>query len=156
MTRRLVPTVGRRSALVVAVLMVASCSNGSDDADQPDGASSARGVVAAHVAASKRYDLAAACELLTPGRREEMAAFDGAEAEGYCTTATEEITSSATPETKARTRAIYTGAKVDRLDRPKGTWYRIESADGSYHEDVEVTEIDGRWWIAHIESDVDQ
>jgi len=149
------PSSVRRLLLVVAVLTVASCSNGSDAAE-PGGAASARGVVDAHVAASKRYDLAAACELLSPARREEMAAFDGEKAEGYCTAATEEITSSATPETKARTRGIYTEAKVVRVDRPKGTWYRIEAADGSYFEDVEVTEIDGRWWIAQIESDVDQ
>lgn len=140
--------------LTVALLTVVSCSKDSDGGGQPGGASSARAVVDAHIAASKRYDLAAACGLLSPARREEMAAFDGAQTEGYCTAATEEITSSATAETKARTRAIYTGAQVVPLDRPKGTWYRIEAADGSYSEDVEVIEIDGTWWIAGIESDL--
>ena len=112
-------------------------------------------MVDAHIAASERYDLEAACELLTPERREEMAAFDGEEPDGYCATATADIVRRATPETKARTSAIYTDPEVTRLERTPGTWYRVEAADGSYAENIEVTEADGGWWIAQIESEVE-
>ncbi len=139
-----------RLLLLAALAVPAACG----DDPEPEGGASAREVVDAHIAASRRYDLAASCELLAPERREEMAAFDGEEADGYCTTATEDITASATPEAKARTRAIYTDPSVSELDGA-GTWFLIESSEADYREEVELVEIDGRWWIARIESDVD-
>jgi hypothetical protein len=142
-----------RLLLLAALTASSACSDGSDGGDE-GGASSARAVVDAHIAASRRYDLAAACELRTPTQREEMAAFDGEEAEGYCEVATRDITAAATPEAKARTRALYTDPDISELEGA-GTWFSVESADGTYREEVEVVEIDGRWWIARIESDVD-
>lgn len=139
------------AALLAGLLAGCGSDGGEDDA----GRSSPEAVVDAHIAASKRYDLEAACELLTPERREEMAAFDGEEADGYCAVATADIVRRATPETRARTEAIYTGPEVTALERDPGTWFRVEAADGSYAENIELVEVEGGWWIAEIESEVD-
>ncbi|QXC60340.1 hypothetical protein KSP35_18700 [Aquihabitans sp. G128] len=148
----------RRTATAVALLVLglgATACGGGSDGDDPGGAASARGVVELHVAASKRYDLAGTCELFTPSKRAEMAAYDDTDAEGYCERATSSVVADADAATKARSRRIYTGAQVTALDRPTGTWFRVEAADGSYGEDVEVVQVDGRWWVAQVESDAD-
>ncbi|HEX2577707.1 MAG TPA: hypothetical protein VHK88_15245 [Aquihabitans sp.] len=145
----------RHLALAGGLLALAACGDDGGGGEGAGGAGSARGVVEAHVAASKRYDLAGACELLVPARRAEMAAFDGAEVDGYCTTATEEIVANATPEARDRTKGIYTGAEIAPVEREGGTWFRVEAADESYHEDIRVVEVDGRWWIAEVEGEVD-
>lgn len=156
MTTRTPRTAPRRWPLAVALLGTVSALGAcGSDGGTDGGADSARGVVDAHIEASHRYDLEAACELLTPERREEMALFDGEEIDGYCATATADIVRTATPETKSRTKAIYTDPEVSELDRPTGTWYRVEAADGSYAENIEVVETEGAWWIAQIESEVD-
>ena len=143
------------TVLVAAALAAFGVTGCGDDAEPAGGFDSARATVEAHAAAAGRFDLAGTCELLSPDRRAEMASFDGEDADGYCEQATAQVVASATDETKARARAIYTDASIEASDRTPGTWYRIEAADGSFAEDVEVTEIDGRWWVAHVESDID-
>lgn len=140
----------------MVLLLLTACSGDGAARQEPVGGSSARAVVDAHIAASRRYDLAAACNLLSPSRRAEMAAFDGAGVDGYCEIATRDIEAAADTETKARTRSIYTDPVVSELAQPLGRWFQIEAADGSYTETIEVTEIDGRWWVARIESDIDE
>lgn len=142
--------------LLLTVGLATACGGGSDDDGPEGGAASARAVVQAHIEASRRYDLAGTCELLTPDKRAQMASFDQTEATGYCDRATRSIVDGADEATKARTRAIYTDARVTRLDRADGTWFHVESADQGYSEDVEVTEVDGRWWIVQVESDIDE
>ncbi|CAN5766370.1 hypothetical protein BH10ACT1_BH10ACT1_08880 [soil metagenome] len=142
--------------LAVGLAALAACGGGSGGDGPEGGAGSARAVVQAHIDASRRYDLAGTCELLTPTKREQMASFDGTEAEGYCERATRSIEDSADDETRARSRAIYTDAKVTRLDRTDGTWFHVRSVGDDYTEDVEVTRVDGRWWIVQVESDVDE
>lgn len=152
MRRRLL---GLALALAATLSLAAACS-GSDDGERSEGgADSAEAVVRAHVEASRRYDLAGTCELLTPEKRAQMAAFDGTEADGYCERATRSIVEGADDETKARTRAIYTDAKISRTDRTDGTWFHVEAEDGSYSEDVQVAEVEDRWWIVQVLSDID-
>lgn len=139
---------------LVAVLGAGGCG-GSGEKVPPGGGPSARAVVDLHVAASRRYDLAATCELFPPEKRAEMAAFDRTEVEGYCTRATQSVVDQADDATKVRARRIYTDPLVTELDRPGGTWFRVQAADGSYREEVETVEIDGRWWIEQVESDLD-
>ena len=141
---------------LVGLVGLAGCSDDSDGLNHPDGGgATAREVVDLHLAASRVYDLAGTCELLTPKKRAEMAAYDGKEVEGYCQEATADVVASATDAVKARNKAIYTGAVVSELDQPSGTWFRVEAADGSYGENVETVEVDGRWWIAQVLSDID-
>ncbi|MCU1499617.1 MAG: hypothetical protein JWM47_3570 [Acidimicrobiales bacterium] len=146
----------RAAALLVAVLVAGllGCS-GDSDGPPPGGGAAARDVIDLHIAASRHYDLAATCELFTPAKRAQMADFDRTEAEGYCTRATQSAVDDADAETKARTRRIYTDPVVTEVDRPGGTWFRIEAADGSYREEVETVEVDGRWWVQQVESDLD-
>lgn len=146
----------RRQALAVAVvvLVAATGSGCSGSDDEPAGPRSGRAVVEAHVRAMERYDLEAACNLLTPDRRAEMADFDGTEVEGYCAGATAEVLARATDEVKADTALHYADAEITTLDRADGTWFAVDAADGSYHEEVEVVEIDGRWWVAQVDGQV--
>ena len=140
-------------ALIVVISLAGGC--GSDDGDAPAGHGSAQEVIDAHLTAMRTYDLAAACELMAPQRREEMAAADGAEVDGYCERATREVMELASEEDKARTRELYTTAEVSEVERDGGTWFSIEAPDGSYHEEVQLVEVDGRWWVEHIESTVE-
>lgn len=146
---RILPTL----ALAALGASAALTGCGGDEAD--GGFASARAAVEAHADAAGRFDLAGTCELLSPDRREEMASFDGEDADGYCERATADVVASASAETKARARSIYADATIEPTDRAPGTWFRIEAVDGTFAEDVEVTEVDGRWWVAHVESDVD-
>jgi len=153
------PRQPRRSALAAAIalaLLAGLAACGSKGEGTGGGADTARGVVAAHVAASQRYDLAATCNLFTPAKRAEMAAFDGTDAEGYCERATRSAVEDAPAATKARSRKLYTDATIAEADRAPGTWFRVTSADGSYHEDVQVVRAEGRWWLGQVESDLDE
>ena len=150
----------RRTALrflglvaMTALLPMAGCT--SDDQPDAGGLDTPRGAVDAHIQAARSYDIEADCNLLTPERRRELAGYDGLDVETYCATVTAPIEADADAETKARTRALYTGPTVAELDRPGGTWFSLVSADGSYVEQIETVEVDGRWWIATIDSDID-
>lgn len=144
------------AGVVVTVVMLGSgCSDSSGEEDgAPRGGDVPREVVDAHIAAMRSYDLAAACNLLSPLRREAMVAFDGGEVEGYCDRAVADVLELATDEVRDRNRRIYTGPTVTELERPGDTWFRIEAADGSHREDVLLVEVDGRWWVQRLESDV--
>lgn len=138
----------------VAVLTLAACSS-DDDATPPGGHDDPRAAVDAHVEAASAYDIEGDCALLTPERIGELASLDGLEVDTYCATVAAPIEADADDGTRARTRAIYTGATVATIDRPGGTWFSVTSADGTYVEEIETVEVDGRWWIATIESDID-
>lgn len=138
--------------VVATVIALGACSS-DDEAIDRGGYDSARAVVDAHVEAARNYDIESDCELLTPDRRRELAGLDGLEVDTYCATVTAPIEADADQETKARTRALYSGATVIELERPGGPWFSLESADGSYTEQIKAVEVDGRWWIATIDSD---
>lgn len=140
-------------AIAVAVLSLAACS--SDDATASGGHDSARAAVDAHIEAARAYDIEGDCTLLTPERIGELASLDGLEVDTYCATVAAPIEADADDETRDRTRALYTGATVATIDRPGGTWFSVSSTDGTYVEEIETVEVDGRWWIATIESDID-
>lgn len=146
-------TFPRILTVVVVMFSLAACSSDDDPAAR-GGHDSARAALDAHVDAARTYDLETDCNLRTPDRRSEMAAFDGLEAETYCETVTAPIMDAADDETRERSRAIYTDPTVTDLDRPGGTWFSVVSADGNYAEAVETVAVDGRWWIAIIDSDV--
>lgn len=142
--------------VTILVVLGGGCSDDSGSADDGtyEGGEEPREVVDTHIAAMRRYDLASACELLSPLRREAMVAFDGGGLQGYCDRAVAEVVDLATDEVRERTRRIYTGPTVTELERPDGTWFRIEAADGSYREDLLLVVVDRRWWIERLESDV--
>lgn len=120
------------------------------------GSESAEAVIEAHIVASSRYELAADCALFTPERREQMASFDGEDPEGYCERATQEVIENADDAARVRTAAIYTDPVVEMVANDGDQQqFEITAADGSYREIVEVVEVDGRWWVSDIESDVD-
>lgn len=139
------------SVAAASMLMVLMAGCGSDGT--AGGRSSPRQVVDAHIEASRRYDLAASCELFTPERRAQMASFDGDEVDGYCKRATDEVVAKADDATLARTRAIYTDPVVTELPGEEGTRFTVAAADGSYQEDVTTVEVDGRWWLADVSGD---
>ncbi|MEO6987508.1 MAG: hypothetical protein ABI239_02565 [Aquihabitans sp.] len=141
-------------ATTTMILTAAGCSS-DEDPSTTGGLDNPRAVVDAHIAAARSYDIAADCNLLTPDRRRELAELDGLEVDTYCATVTAPIEADADDETRARTRALYTGATVIELDRPGGTWFSLESADGSYTEQIETVEVDGSWWVGTIDSDGD-
>ncbi len=151
------PAARRRCALLVAVaalaLGVAGCSGDRGDVGF-SGASEPREVVEAHVAAMVDYDLEVACELVVPYRRDQMAALDGQELEGYCERAVAEVVALADDDTRDRNRRIYTDPEITELERPGATWWRVAASDGSYTEDILLVEDDGDWWIERLESDV--
>lgn len=140
--------------LMAATALLSSIACSSDDGPASGGFDSPRAVVDAHIDASRAYDIEADCNLLTPERRRELAGLDGLEVDGYCATVTAPIVAAADAETKARTRALYTEPRVAELDRASGTWFSMVATDGSYVEQIETVEVDGRWWIATIESDI--
>jgi hypothetical protein len=141
--------------MMLGVVALLGCSDDSaEDEGTPGGGDVPREVIDAHIAAMRSYDLAAACNLLSPLRREAMVAFDGGEVEGYCDRAVADVLELATDEVRDRNRRIYTDPTVTELERPGDTWFRIEAADGSYREDVLLVEVDGRWWVQRLESDV--
>lgn len=151
------PTARRCTRAVVAlafVLAAAGCSDDGDGDGEFSGASDPREVVDAHVAAMVDYDLETACELVVPYRRDEMAALDGQELEGYCERAVAEVVALADDATLERNRRIYTDPEITELDRPGATWYRVAAGDGSYTEDILLVEDEGAWWIERLESDV--
>lgn len=141
-------------AAATALLSSAACSS-NDDPSTSGGFDDPRAVVDAHIDAARTYDIEADCNLLTPDRRRELAGYDGLEVDTYCATVTAPIEADADDETRARTRTLYTGATVNELERPGGTWFSLDSTDGSYSEQIEVVEVDGRWWIGTIDSDGD-
>lgn len=150
----------RRSALrsafiaATAFLVVAGCSSEGATSDKA-GLESPRAVLDAYLEAARTYDLETDCNLLTPGRRVEMASFDGLDADTYCATVTAPIIAAADEATKARSRGFYTDPTITSLDRSGGTWFSVVSADGTYSEEVEAVEIDGRWWVGTVESDLE-
>lgn len=150
-------TVANRWAVIAfsATIALGACSADDDTSPADRGHDSARAAVQAHIDASREYDLEADCNLRTPERREEMAGFDGMEAEGYCAAVTASIESAADQATLDRSRSIYTDPAVTEIAREGGSWFEVVSADGSYSERVEAVEVDGRWWIGTVESEVD-
>lgn len=151
----------RRNALRVltlvaagALLLSTACSS-DDDPTAAGGYATPRAVVDAHIEAARKYDIEGDCNLLTPERLRELAALDGFDEDNYCATVAAPIVADADDETRARTRAIYTDPTVTDLDRPGGTWVSVVSADGTYAEQIETVEVDGRWWIGTIDSDID-
>lgn len=135
------------------VIALGACGS---DSEGSTGAASPEALIEAHIEASRTYDLAAGCALFTPERREQMASFDGEDPEGYCERATQEVIDNADDAARARTAEIYTDPGVVLVsedgDRHE---FEITAADGSYREVVDVVEVDGRWWVGEIESDVD-
>lgn len=138
-TRALTITVG-----LVLVATSAACSK--DEASS--GFGTARAVVDAHVAANLAYDLAGDCELRSPEAIETMASADGREADGYCEWATSEIRARATPSEKAHTKGIYSEPTitVGTAGENRAT-FTLVSKDGSYREEIDVVQVDGRWYL---------
>lgn len=146
-----------RTLVLSAAVLVGIVTGCSGDDDSAGGFDSAREVVDAHVSRSKAYDLAGDCELHHPDVVAEWAAADGREAEGYCEWATASLQADATPDQRARTTGIYTNPKVSAgtEDGDRAT-YTLEAADGSYHEEIVVVEIDGEWFLDSAEgSDIE-
>lgn len=109
-------------------------------------------MVDAHIEASQAYDLAADCSLRHPDVIAEMASLDGQEADGYCEWATASAVADTPEDRKADTRAIYTDPTVTEGEATdERVTFTVEAADGSYHEDVVVTQIDGRWFLESVE-----
>ena len=140
-------------ATTAALMVLAGCSS-DDDASGSGGLDSARAAVDAHIDAARAYDIEGDCNLLTPDRRSELAALDGLEVDTYCATVTAPIEADADEATRASTRKIYTDPTVAKLDRSDGTWFSMVAADGSYSEEIQTVEVDGRWWIGTIDSDI--
>lgn len=128
------------------VVLLAGCGSDGDT----EGFSTPRAVVDAHIESSRRYDLAAGCELFTPARKAQMASFDDDEVDGYCKRATDEVVALADDATIDRVRAIYTDPVVTEIPGEDGTHFTVAAADGSYQEDVTTVEVDGRWWLADV------
>lgn len=139
-------------AVATAILSATGCSSDGGPSTS-GGLDNPRAVVDAHIEAARSYDIEADCNLLTPDRRLELAELDRLEVDTYCATVTAPIEADADDETRARTRALYTGVTVTELDRPGGTWFSLESADGSYTEQIEAVEVDGSWWVGTIGGD---
>lgn len=140
-------------ATAAALVVLAGCSS-DDDPSESGGLGSPRAAVDAHIDAARAYDIEGDCNLLTPDRRSELAALDGLEVDTYCATVTAPIEADADDATRANTRTIYTDPTVTKLDRPDGTWFSMVSTDGSYSEEIQTVEVDGRWWIGTIDSDI--
>ncbi|MBX3313402.1 MAG: hypothetical protein KF906_03700 [Actinobacteria bacterium] len=131
------------------VLLAAACSG---DGDDPIGFATPREVVDAHIAASRAYDLAADCALRHPDVVAEMATLDGRDAEGYCEWATASAVADTPEDRKARTREIYTDPTVTAGSATdERATFSVEAADGSYHEEVTVVQVDGRWFLENVE-----
>lgn len=121
---------------------------GCGDDAEPDGLDSARAVVDAHVAASAAYDLVADCELRHPDVIAQMADIDGQEPDAYCEWAVGPVLASATAEERTATKDTYTDPEIiaGAADDDEATFV-LEAADGSYHEDIVVVRVDGRWYL---------
>lgn len=139
---------GPLAAVAAVVAGLSAC--GGDGASAGQG--SPRAVVDAHVAAMRAYDLEAQCELLAPARREAMAAIDGSEVDEYCALATADVVRSADRAQRQQTRRIYEDVRITTVERVDGTWFHLESADGTYHEEILPVEVDGGWWIDQVDS----
>lgn len=134
---------------LVAGLGLAGCG---DDAGDAGGFDTARAVVDEHVARSSAYDLAADCGLRHPDVIAEMAALDGRDADGYCKWATASLIADATDEQRARTESIYTDPMITEVSSSDDeATFTLEAADGSYHEDIAVERVDGRWYLRSAE-----
>lgn len=154
------PSAGRRAGVAlllgIALSFAAACSSDSDDG-RSGGFETPREVVDAHVARSAAYDLVADCELRHPDFIAEMAAIDGRDPEGYCEWALSSLLANATPEERAATEAKYTDPTITAgpADDDQAAFV-LEAADGSYHEDIVVVQVDGRWFLRSADGTDDE
>lgn len=137
--------------LVVGSLALLGCSGSDEAGGENGGEPSARAVVDKHIALARDYELAADCNLLTPQQIKLMATADGRSAKGYCEGATAEVIDLATPQVRARAKALYSNATVKKIsETASSAIYTVTSADGEYEETMTLTKVGDRWYVGSI------